>query len=1229
MYASAGELTINHDTANRTPFASNEWHHFKLIVNTLQDTVHVYRNGTQLAYSKELLNNVSDITKLKLKVKQDVNSILEFDDLKAYLYEEPAYSHYFLRAGSFADQLGSWRISSSTGGGFDNVVIAGATDSQPALTKPAVSSITVETPGTYRVWARSRDFSANQPGTRYFNVKIGSQFNQVFGQHGINAFAWEDGGTVELAAGVHEIELLDTSAFYARVDAIFITNHLSMIPPENYPQMLELADIHIPPYEQPFAQELDYPAWARTEAAPNQVYTIGNDHVRIHFHEIVEGGRTIIQKSTQVKQEGNWIEVEGRTEEFGYLLMRTDDSSIENYYFYGSPAWEHTVEYDGEDIVIQTADIFKSGIPSWIVPSGIAYHANEQSVVLTGENEYTQLSVKWSLEPADREPLVEVSMTAKQEGSYSIGMFNGPETPLTGVDYILAPLLFVSKFLPPVSALVSEVASTNASAIMALTEDNQVLDGSKVAYGVTVDPSSIPFRWAYTDNQKFGIGIRGRNGGAHPHVFAPVLGMDDSRFAVGETYQVAYRPTVTLGGWYSNYSHVVNDIFKVEDIRENIYASVTDTVFNLHDLIMNEEYSGWSSRAKGFANMEHKNDFKQPAPLVMLQNYLLTEDQDYYEQRAIPTLAYLLTRYREGFSIPDSTRDILEIGQPTMLYGSGISAAMYYMTRGQTPAYRQIGMLDPLRGSQTGQIPLWLDKLNRYKFTGEEQWLDIAKSDADNYIANVVYGGRYKDPNGSFYALDAYPYLSALVDIYETTREQKYLDAAVDTARQLLTSTWTQPLVAKNEQLFIDADWIRDRGFWSDAMGGQTYFWKGDVRHRLGNALPYTNGDNSPNGPADNIHTLQSESVPAWLTSRIGWSVEGTSSFFTHDALNVPMANWAGELVRLAAYSGDSLLETTARNGIIGRAANYPGYYIGKHMNHYMLEDYPYTGPDTTNIYYHHIPVYMGMLQDFLMSQAWSWSQGGINFPSLRQYGFVWFDNRVYGHEPGQFFAEDGMWPWLKRGLIEVDNRQIDWIGARKDGMFAAALMNEDAEAIEVTVTLGDEVTGGAAWNGMATVYTADGASSTVPVTDGELVLMVPAKSLLGFTVQSVHVQAPAFAQVDMQHSLAASGEGTTAEPDGSGDFGKGYVLQIAPDSYFTYIFIPDTPQTAQGAILHYDMGDGVPRTKEINQFPFEFITKVDDVNSVFRYTVEKLDQLGLSHYSTEKTLYPINAVVP
>lgn len=1219
--ADSGKLWLNNE-AIAPELISNQWYHYRLVLHTDTDRIDLFRDGSLLVSGKKLFNNANmdSLNKIIFKVKSNTSSRLDFDNVSIHtLPEQTGGDHFFLRAGSFADEFGTWKLSSYTGS-FDNVVLAGTTESLPENTEPAKAEVTINNPGIYRIWVRSADFAANQPGTRYFNVKLGDGlYDHRFGKHGSNGFRWEDGGTVQLPAGNLEIKLEDTSAFFARFDSLFITSDVNMVPPDKYEQMLAIGNVIAAANSSPFAELLDFPAWANASEPPVATRQLDNGKIRITFYQIDSMEGQAIQQKVELNQNGNWVTVQERGNDFGYLTLFADDSAITNYYFYGTPVWTQSVDYNGTLHSFETGDVFRSGLPAWIIPSSISM-PDSKTAVLHGGNEFAELTVTWKLDDGDLEPKVTSQLKAKKDGYLTLGMFNGKEKPIQNIDYLLAPLQFVNKFLPPISALVSEVTSTNASSMMTVNDLNSPLGAS--TYGITVDPESIPYRWAYTDNQKFGLGIRGQSGGVQPYLFAPLLGMPDSHMSVDQTYEIAYRPTYRFGDWYETYRHVVTDLFQTRDIRENYYSSVTDTVFQLHDLILNDRYSGWSDIAKGFANMEVKNQFKQPSPLVMMQEYLLTEDSEFYEQRTIPSMAYLLTRKREGFALPGSTEPVIPIGESTALYGSGIFSGIYRMTQGLVPAFRQIGIEGPVKSSQTGQIPALLDKVYRYRDTGLQADLTAAKNEADAYMQTKVFGGRYTDPNGGFYALDAFPNLSGLLDLYEMTGESAYLDGAAESARQLLTSTWTQPLVPEGP-ISIDADWIRDRGFWSDDWANQTYYWNGLTRHRLGNVNPYDNGYNGSNGPADNIGDLADETVPAWLTSRNGWSVEGAGSYFTQDSTNVTMTNWAADLLRLAEYSGDSLFETVSRNEIIGRAANYPGYYVGKDMTNYMKEDYPYAGPDTTNIYYHHIPVYLGMLEDYLFTQAWKWSNRQIEFPSVRQYGYVWFDNRIYGAAPGSFFGEEGMWPWLKKGLVTTNNIQTDWIAARKDGVFGVALMNQSDQASTVQITLGEEVVGSDSYSGTAKVQFVGQNEMLIPIVNGQFTVTIPAKGLVAATVYDVPVQAPGFGAVDTSLSYAEPIGQTIANPVSEQDFGQGYVLQVDPSSYYAYVFVPHTDSQIRKAVLHYKTGSGTWQTKEKLEYPFEFIEKVDDPGLSFDYYVEVTDLQQNVIRSTDKTLKP------
>ena len=66
-----------------------------------------------------------------------------------------------------------------------------------------------------------------------------------------------------------------------------------------------------------------------------------------------------------------------------------------------------------------------------------------------------------------------------------------------------------------------------------------------------------------------------------------------------------------------------------------------------------------------------------------------------------------------------------------------------------------------------------------------------------------------------------------------------------------------------------------------------------------------------------------------------------------------------------------------------------------------MAATYPYTGPDYTLIYWHHIPVFVTMLEDYLINSVWSKSNGKIEFPSVHQDGYAYFATSQYGQAAG------------------------------------------------------------------------------------------------------------------------------------------------------------------------------------------------------------------------------------
>ncbi|MBO9563709.1 MAG: family 16 glycosylhydrolase [Niastella sp.] len=126
-------------------------------------------------------------------------------------------------------QLGNWTREWEN----STQVIKGFTANVPGRDSTALKAVThiiVDSAATYTLWVRARDFTTAQ-GTRNFKVLInGVPASRLFGDHGTNGYAWENGGRFYLPAGFNKIELFDQSQYYARCDRLLLTTDTGFVP---------------------------------------------------------------------------------------------------------------------------------------------------------------------------------------------------------------------------------------------------------------------------------------------------------------------------------------------------------------------------------------------------------------------------------------------------------------------------------------------------------------------------------------------------------------------------------------------------------------------------------------------------------------------------------------------------------------------------------------------------------------------------------------------------------------------------------------------------------------------------------------------------------------------------------------------------------------------------------------------------------------------------------------
>ena len=134
----------------------------------------------------------------------------------------------WLEAESFAD-YGGWSIDTQFTHKMGSAYLLAAGVLTPL--PPAKTSITIPRAGTWRVWARTKDWLPDfSPGQ--FAVSVAGTRGPVLGASHQEGWRWERAGDFTLAAGTVPVVLEDLSGAFARCDALLFTTDLSYVPPE-------------------------------------------------------------------------------------------------------------------------------------------------------------------------------------------------------------------------------------------------------------------------------------------------------------------------------------------------------------------------------------------------------------------------------------------------------------------------------------------------------------------------------------------------------------------------------------------------------------------------------------------------------------------------------------------------------------------------------------------------------------------------------------------------------------------------------------------------------------------------------------------------------------------------------------------------------------------------------------------------------------------------------------
>ncbi|MDG2534235.1 hypothetical protein P6144_11285 [Sphingomonas sp. HITSZ_GF] len=781
------------------------------------------------------------------------------------------------------------------------------------------------------------------------------------------------------------------------------------------------------------------------------------------------------------------------------------------------------------------------------------------------------------LEPAAKggDPVIGFRFTPKRAGWYSIGYTGAPTADAAAVDDLWQPPIWQEKRFPRGPIL----SASNLTMVPATT----VTSGGRTI-GVTPDPAELPFAMPNRDNAGFGVMLRNPAGQAQPMLFAPVLGGKGSRMEAGQAYSFRLRPFVVKGGWYDAFRHLARDLYQVGDAHENLDISLNQTLDNMVDFAMNDRWSGWEQDLKGFNyDSDVPGTVKVVSALQPIAVALIRDDADIYRRRGLPMAEYLLSREKFLFT---TDRSIKTQAPSANMNGpaAGLSelAALDELTMGRNYAFHRLAN-DAIDLNKTTNLDrpdpsrtFW-NYLALYRINRDPKLLDEAKKLADAYIARRIdtpqTDMRDAGVSAQFWS-DWGPHWIELLQLWEETKEPRYLAAAHRGAERYASYTWIWPVAPKGAVTV-------DKGG-KVAIGADARGWE--------------------QAPMDSPE----RKLPSWTVSQVGLVPEASNTLSGNPA--VMLAMHAPHFLEIAAATGDTLLHDFARSAVIGRYRNYPGYDINVDFTGvYARADYPLRSlPELSynNIYYNHVWPHIALLYDYLVTDTETRSKGMIAFPSRYSNGYAYLKTRVYGDRTGVFMGEKDVRLWMPRALVTSSDPQLNYVAGHGNRSVYAAFTNQAPHAGRAEIAFSqDQLLLEPGRSYRVDIWQDGKKLAPAMLVDGKVSIPVSPRGLTAIAVRGVEVYTR-FQPEFLDPATAALGDKSYRADETPLGKVTGMLLTLGRGHRSGYVWLAASEAQAKAAKLEVTL-DGKPRTFTDTSYPFEFDFPVADAQAEVNYTVE------------------------
>ncbi len=777
-----------------------------------------------------------------------------------------------------------------------------------------------------------------------------------------------------------------------------------------------------------------------------------------------------------------------------------------------------------------------------------------------------QLSARIYLPTGDQEPVVESSLKALKIGYFSVGFYGSPELNRTEITELYQSIPYTGKRVPITSTLTPAFLCTLPGTFLSV---------GTMTYGVFVDPDEFPFIPLPNNltKSRFGVALKNRTGFGKelkPMVWAPIIGNNDSYMSANTTKKFKFRPYVTMGSMTATYEDIARRQFGFGNFRHNDLGSLNKTMHRMIDYAMTTEWGVFIDELKGSNySTDVDNSVKNISVLPKYSAAFIADRADVYEKRALPVLEFLLSRENEMYAQEETSGAGGQVatntlGKPCMDYSEMLS--FYTITNKSMAALLTLAN-EAKKGGVSSNISVLRENFSLYNATQNSSAYSTLLTGAAKYVNEELntkpIDFRYTNHPKSGFWNTVSPNFAELYQIYLSTGNESYLQAARDGARIFAYHIWMSPRVVPGDSVTVN----------------------------IGNVAPKYR---STGGTI----SIPQEKAPAWRLSEMGLHSEAANTC-TGGHRAVFTANHASYMLRIGSLTRDTFLLDIAKNAVIGRYTNFPGYHINTDRTTvYEKPDFPLRSTTllntTTSMHYNHVWPQINLMFDYMVSDVAARTLGAVDFPGLYVQNLAHMQSQVYT-TGGKFYGDQNLTLWMPKDIVSPENEQLNFISAYGNGKFYIVFTNQSGQEVNTPVTINASLL-----NVSGKSYTQWKQNVSVPggfISGNQFTVNVAPHGVTAIAIEGVTIKTK-FQQKLLTNTLRNRWN-KYYEPSIPVGASRSILLNPSDSLIRLFVFSTSAKGTHSSVKLQYSVNKGSWQELIDNSYPFEFSVDINTASSI------------------------------